>query len=236
MKNQISIFVLLGILLASLSACFHCEEGSGEVKSITKKLSSFDAIEINVPANIYIRQSDKHSIEIKANESLLELTETEVSRKTLTIETKKCIDKFDVFDIHISLIDLDELEINGSGSVSSSGVLKSKKLEVILNGSGEIELNINSEKLISEINGSGEIRYKGITNKHNIEISGSGDVKAYKLKTENADINISGSGDCKVNVSDNLDAKISGSGNIYYKGNLQELDTDISGSGKVISD
>ena len=236
MKNKIIILTLLSVVLISLSACFNCKDGSGKIQTQTTELSEFDALEINVPANIYIRQADKYSVEINTNENLIELIETDVRRGTLKINSKKCINKFDKFDIHISVKDLEEIEMNGSGKISNTGVIKVKKLEVSLTGSGKIELNINVDKLISELTGSGEIKYQGNAEKHDAEITGSGDIKAYKLNTEDADIEISGSGSCKVKVSDNLDAEITGSGNVYYKGNLQKLDSNITGSGKIISD
>ena len=64
-------------------------------------------------------------------------------------------------------------------------------------------------------------------------IAGSGDVSAYKLKTRYVEASIAGSGDIKVTVSDKIKATVVGSGNIYYKGHPDKIDTTSLGSGDI---
>jgi hypothetical protein len=67
-----------------------------------------------------------------------------------------------------------------------------------------------------------------------VKISGSGDVKAFGFDAKKADITISGSGNVEVNVAESLEVVISGSGNILYKGSPAVINSQISGSGKLI--
>ncbi len=236
MKFKLLSILLLSAFTISFSSCFNCEEGSGKIASSTMELSEFDEIVIDLPADVFIKQGNKNSIEIRVDKNLLEFIETKVKRNTLRIKTEKCISKYKVFDIHITAENFDKIELNGSGNVKNSGTLKLEELKIELNGSGKADFKIETVDLETEINGSGEIKYKGYVKNHEIEISGSGKIKAYKLDTKNTEVEISGSGSCKVKVSNKLKAKITGSGNVYYKGNIKKLDTDISGSGKVISE
>ncbi len=64
-------------------------------------------------------------------------------------------------------------------------------------------------------------------------ISGSGKMSAANLLANNVDMNVSGSGSAEVYCSGILNAEISGSGKIYYTGNPDKVNSDVSGSGSV---
>ena len=75
------------------------------------------------------------------------------------------------------------------------------KLNVGISGSGDVIIGGNGEAASADVS-----------------ISGSGNYSGESLKITNADFSISGSGSCKCNVTDNLEASVSGSGNITYTG------------------
>tara|TARA_B110000046_G_scaffold97901_1_gene105532 strand:+ start:2844 stop:3014 length:171 start_codon:yes stop_codon:yes gene_type:complete len=51
--------------------------------------------------------------------------------------------------------------------------------------------------------------------------------------SDESEIEINGSADVKVNVSYSLQVEINGSGNVYCKGNVKEISSEINGSGKL---
>jgi hypothetical protein len=72
-----------------------------------------------------------------------------------------------------------------------------------------------------------------------LNVSGSGNLIAETLvKSQNLDLNVSGSGSLKVEVevSGDMEADVSGSGDLMVKGKCSNLDSDVSGSGKVSAD
>ena len=87
-------------------------------------------------------------------------------------------------------------------------------MDIILSGSGSIELE-----------GSGAEVYA--------RISGSGKIRADDLKVEVLEASISGSGSIYMTVAEEIDASISGSGNVYYDGDPDRVHSNSSGSGKV---
>lgn len=110
--------------------------------------------------------------------------------------------------------DLDVITVAGSANVSSPQ-LNNDSLEVIISGSGDVEL-------------AGRVR------KQTILISGSGNYSAKDFRSTQCVIEITGSGNAVVNVTDSLNVIISGSGNVSYIGN-PSVNKDISGSGDVKS-
>ena len=233
--SSLSIFFLLFIL----NSCIHLNEtvnGEGYIVKKNRKIDYFDAIELNIAADIYYSQSDNYSIVISTNENLMEHIVTKTVESTLIIETKKGVNVYSDEGINISISspEIVSFNINGSGSINTDNVINSPKLICQINGSGNINLNqLFTIQLNAEVNGSGDIIInEGESAKGVYLINGSGDIKTANSKTENAIIEINGSGNVEAYVSNKFEGKISGSGDIYYKGTANPL-IEIDGSGQL---
>ncbi|MCS6973998.1 MAG: DUF2807 domain-containing protein [Cyclobacteriaceae bacterium] len=122
--------------------------------------------------------------------------------------------------------------VSGSGDITLRGNLKNVKSSV--SGSGKINLQADVAGLATfDISGSGDALAQGSANEVEAQISGSGKVLAAGLATKSCKVRISGSGSVEINVSDELDATISGSGDVRYTGNPSRLNVHSSGSGKI---
>jgi hypothetical protein len=112
-------------------------------------------------------------------------------------------------------------------------MIKADSLDLKLSGSGSMDLNLKAKNLRTEMPGSGTVLLRGTVDEQSADISGSGKIDGYDLATKRSEITISGSGAAEVNVSDEIVARISGSGAVYYRGNPERINEDISGSGVV---
>lgn len=123
-------------------------------------------------------------------------------------------------------------DVSGSGNITLRGNLKNVKSNI--SGSGKIDLQASVTDLASfDISGSGDALARGTAGAVEARISGSGKILASALETKACRVRISGSGSVEINVSDELDATISGSGDVRYTGNPSRLNVHSSGSGKV---
>jgi len=148
------------------------------------------------------------------------------------------------------------LTLNGSGNIILKN-LKTLDLRAINDGSGSIYFDlVNSINLVNiELEGSGNIIFKGLSSeKLYVTSSGSGLVQSGEGFITTGDYNQNGSGaiDMKNVTANNvkainsssgkilltstikLDATITGSGNIEYWGNPQDIKQNITGSGKLL--
>jgi Putative auto-transporter adhesin, head GIN domain len=126
-----------------------------------------------------------------------------------------------------------KFEMLGSGDMQLSGLSQSEaKMEIA--GSGTIETEGNVDNLNLEIDGSGTVQSKGQTNNVHAEISGSGKMLLAELQAHDANIEISGSGRVDVAPQNKLDVDISGSGTIYLHSEPKSIESDFSGSGKIV--
>ena len=239
-KKSISKNLALLIVLANISICSyscsiigHCVEGQGKIVEESLQLENFSKIELFGSSKVYLKQGEPQSVIIKAQSNLIDILNQEVSDKEWEIKFSECIEPAGQIEIFITLPFIEEIEIEGSGEVVSQEILNCDKLELEINGSGEITLTVKAENLESDISGSGDINLTGLTNTHDISIKGSGDISAFDLISNRTDIEIKGSGNVKVNTNTSLDVEIFGSGDVYYKGDAQYISSEIKGSGNL---
>ena len=224
------LFLILGLIL--LTSC-DCIEGEGPSVSETRNVSDFDAIEVEASANVFITKSDNFELKVKGQQNILDILRTRLRGRTLVIEyDETCVMNTRKLDIFISMPEITEIQIDGSGDVESDDVFTTQELYLGVSGSGSINLDINATRIEAEISGSGSIFLAGKTDRFSSSIRGSGDIKADRLKAERAKVHIGGSGSTYVYAVDDLDASISGSGNVHYSGD-PTINTKINGSGEV---
>lgn len=225
--------------VATFSSCkktIFCINGSGSITSEQYTFGEFDEVEISIPADVYITQDESVTspeMRIEGQRNVLDNVDAYVSGDKLKVKFQDCVTSFKDIVIYIKVKDLDYINLNGSGNIYSETTIESGVLEAVINGSGDIDLDVDAVNLKADIRGSGNIKLKGTATNFESDINGSGDIRAFNLNAANADVHINGSGKTEVRVSDKLDVNINGSGDVYYKG-YPQMSVKISGSGKIV--
>lgn len=208
-------------------------KGEGPKVKKTFDLSSFDALKLAISGHVYLRQGNSQSVEIEAQQNIMDIISTKVEDKAWKIKFTENVRNHDGVKIWVTIPHLTMAAVSGSGDISGQNHFKDlDDLKVAVSGSGGIELESDSDNISVAVSGSGDIDLSGNTGDCQIKISGSGDVEALDLEMETCKVKISGSGDASVNVRSSLDVGIAGSGDVVYKGN-PKVRSKISGSGDV---
>jgi hypothetical protein len=198
-------------------------------------LPSFTEIDLDINADLSIKQGKTQSIEITGPQELIDLLNKEVSNDKWSIKyTKRRVNSTKSLEIKITLAHLEEIELNGSGNIDGETDFHEKKMEIDVNGSGNITMEVYLEDLEIGINGSGNVYLNGSTEELEADINGSGDINCKELIVENVEISINGSGDANIHVTKKLSASINGSGDVKYLGS-PELKLRKNGSGDLKS-
>lgn len=231
---KICLASLIAFLSFTFSACnFNCVEGNGKVISETIELPSFSELELNSNIQVHLSQGSEQRIIVKGQENLVRLLNKDVDGDTWQVDFTKCVNFTEEFQVFVTIPELNRIELNGSGSITTDNTIKGEVFEVMLDGSGDMALQLRVKELSTELNGSGDLSLMGSTKTHNIELDGSGDISAENLKSDNVGIKLDGSGDIRVNASYELDIRVNGSGDVYYKGNVKSINSEINGSGNL---
>ena len=229
MKKIGTLFLTLAVLLT-----FTVSINAQNIKK-DRSVTTFHSVDLRIAAEVFITQTPNQKLEIEASEDLSDKIIAEVREGTLIIRLDGWHFNYKNVKVYISMAEIRELEVSGSGAIISKSAINSNDLELEISGSGKIRIdNLTVKNLEAEISGSGGITLSGKNTGNNLEfdISGSGSIFAEDLSFKNIEGDISGSGKAKVNATEKLEVDISGSGRVYYKGR-PIVDADISGSGSV---
>ncbi len=235
--------VLLGAsLLIALSASAQWGKrikGNGNMVTEERNLESYDAVSVAGWFDVELVSGKEGALTLSGEENLLEHIETEVKNGKLIVKTESGYNlqpsswKGKGILITIPVTDINSMVLSGSGDVEGKTKLVSDHFEVVMSGSGDMDLEIESDEIDVTLSGSGDMVLKGSSDKLRVTVSGSGDVKAYDLSAREVDATVSGSADIKVTASEYLRARVSGSGDIHYRGNPEKIDTKTAGSGDI---
>jgi len=230
------IVVLTSFLGFNGNAQFFGLTGSGKVVKQDRQVGDFSTIKILGSADVIIKQGDKTTVQVNADDNLLENIITKVKNDALIVETQGSIRKYRKFEVHVTMGRLDGVEINGSGDVSSNGIIRGNHLTISINGSGDVEMELDYKGLEAQINGSGDIEISGITGDLDLRIMGSGDFEATNLRLNNCSVKVYGSGDISMNGSaSSVFVELSASGDVnLYNLSAQDVEVRSNGSGDVI--
>jgi hypothetical protein len=212
-------------------------QGSGKVVTESRKVSGFNEISLDFPAQYTIEQADTPSVKIEADDNLIPQIRTEVRSGTLVIENRETnwdvrVDPSSPVKITITVKDLQAIDFPSAGSLKVNN-LQVDKLRLVLSGAGDVDLiGLKAGSIDSTLSGAGDIKAAGTVSEMRVEISGFGSFKAADLQAATATVKISGAGDAVVRVSKELHAIITGAGSIDYYGS-PSVDQEISGAGSV---
>lgn len=218
-----------------------------QVTKKTLELPEFKSIYVNSSYTVYLKQTNKQEVSVEALTEIYELTTIKVENGVLMVNVERKPDnpnksvwsKIDDIKIKptmklmVSVKNINELQVNGSGKIISENSLASDYLSIAVGGSGNIELDIKGNNLKTEIGGSGNIILKGYATTNDIQLSGSGNLNAFDCELESAKIKVSGSGSAELSISASLDAIVMGSGSVKHKGNTKSVTKKVYGSGAI---
>lgn len=127
-----------------------------------------------------------------------------------------------------------EADIAGSGAILLNDSAIFTKLKVEIAGSGEFKgMKINAGEMEGDIAGSNTFNLGGNIGKADFSIAGSGRVYAFDCTIDHLGCEIAGSGDITATVTTSIKAEIAGSGSVRYKGNPQNIEKSVMGSGNI---
>jgi Putative auto-transporter adhesin, head GIN domain len=219
------IFALVvGVVLASISSFGKISgrffsfniggvKGSGSMKTETRDVSGFTAIDVSGAFEVEIVAQKDFSVEVEADDNLLELIKTEIDGDTLKIKSEKSIKSSNPLRIRISAPNIESLDLSGASKVNI--------------------VNLNNDSLSLDSSGASKIKLEGTTKNFDVEMSGASKLDAENLKAENVSVDSSGASSAYVYVTNELKVDLSGATNVTYSGSPKSVHKKASGASSV---
>lgn len=222
MKKSGFLFFATALAIGSISA-INCNvtnfknmggiQGSGNAKRETRNLSDFEKIDASGAINAEIAAGKEFSVEVEADDNLLQYIKTEISGDTLKIYSEDKISPKTKLSVKISLPELTKLDVSGASTANVTGV-KGDSLELQASGASKIKVD-------------GEIKDL------NAEANGASTIDASNLNAENADVNSNGASTVTAAPVNDLKAEASGASTIYYTSDPKNIKQNASGASSV---
>ncbi len=234
---KILFFAFFTISLLSAATCQSDSRGhitgTGEIVKQEITLEALKGVDLGFAGDVILTHGSTQKIVLEGQQNILDNIKREVKNGIWGIYFIKDVRESKNVVVHVTLPSLEYVALSGSGDISSTNKFPNlNELELQLTGSGSIAIDFDADATDIRLSGSGEMDLAGSSDELSIKITGSGNVDAANLKTSNCDVHITGSGDASVNVNTKLETTISGSGDVQYTG-AASVNTKISGSGEV---
>ncbi len=127
-----------------------------------------------------------------------------------------------------------EAGLAGSGIIQFHDTASFTNLKIEIAGSGDfVGHKVYCEELNGDMAGSNTIVLGGTVGIAEFSIAGSGTVRAFDCTMDELECKIAGSGDIEAFVVNKIKAEIAGSGSVKYKGDPQDIQKKVMGSGKI---
>ncbi len=238
-KPLLLVCAVVSLALLASSCRMNTLRGEGNKTTAAPALSSFNAIEIEIPlkANITVQTGSQPGITMNGYENILKHIKTTVKDNTLHITC----DLGDMWTIdcdglatQITLPSLAALTLTGAPDADIHGNITGSNFKLDISGAADVVIdNINVDTFASDVSGAADITVKGGAVKSAAyEISGAGKVKAFPLQAVETRASISGAGTSEATALTKLSAGISGAGTIKYKGH-PSISQEVSGVGTI---
>ncbi len=242
-----SIFLVLMIFSAVLlGACgisnFNFGKvlrGSGNVVSETREVSGFDKIRIDGAGELYLTQGDQESLEIEAEDNIIERIQTKVVDGTLVISFDEDFPRLNLIPtrtirFNLSVIDIEKITVNGAAKVVTKE-WQGERLEMNINGAADIDMEqVDLGELDLQLDGGAECNLSGSAQDVTVRVDGAGSVDLADFKSNNSTVVINGAAEVRLWVTDRLEAEISGAGSVRYYGSPQ-VSQKVDGIGTIRS-
>lgn len=206
-------------LCAAFTGCMLAEvgppvTGSGVAKSEDRAINGVTRITLSNIGTITIKQSDKESLTIKADDNIVPLIESDVSGGTLTLGLNKggTFKPKTPIEYIVEVKSLEGLSLTGA-AIAKVSELDGKTLSLTFTGACQGTLEGKMDALT--INGTGACK-----------------VDAAKLSCKKATVTVTGASTASVNAEESLNATATGACTVTYMGD-PKVTKSVTGASSI---
>lgn len=209
--------------------------GSGHVATEVRAVAGFDAISLQGPIDLDLRQGAQDQVTVEAEDDVVPLVETTLTGRTLKVRLKTgdLVAHREPVRVHVTARAVTSVATLGSGDVAVDG-LQVPTFKLVLSGSSDVSIKgLATDAFDLRIAGSSDVTVAGRARQASLSIAGSGDAKMDDLASDDVTVSIAGSGDASVTANKSLTVSVAGSGDVRWGGTATAVKVSNAGAGSV---
>jgi len=208
--------------------------GSGNLETEEYAFTNFTEVEISSAFEFEIKQSSSYSINVTADDNVIDYVRVSQDGQTLKISLGRVIWLGPVtLRASVTMPQLRELTVSGASRGTVSGFSSTEDLDITVSGASRLTGDITAGNVEFGISGASTIQMEGSANDIDANVSGASRLNLDDFTVNNADVNFSGASSGTVNLNGRLDANLSGASRLWYIGEPTMGDINTSGASTI---
>jgi len=195
--------------------------------------ADFSGIKVSTGIDLFIRQGNKNSITVEADENLHDLIITEVIDGVLKIYTDKNIWKSKARKVSVTLEKLSFLKATSGSDVQSETIIKTNEISISATSGAAIKIEVEAESVATSTTSGSDIKITGTTINHASNATSGSSIDAFELKSDNAIAKATSGASINIYASKKMEAKATSGADVDYKGSPMFVNKDTSSGGSV---
>lgn len=204
-----------------------------------KPIDTFHGVYAGGLMNVYLKEGEKESLVIRADDFVIDQVKTKVENGILKIYTEGFIRGERITDAYVTYKKIDYLEGGGATTLISQNIITAEHFKIKTYNSAEIKVQLDCDTLVMRMDGNANVQLAGKADHFDLQICHVGDLMAYHFETKTCKTTIDtgpqSPGIARIHVRDSLDVSIKGPRHLYYRGEPAIKEGNFFQKGKQIS-
>jgi hypothetical protein len=205
--------------------------GSGNLETEAYAFADFTEVEIGSAFEFEIKQSGSYSINVTADDNVMDYVQVSKDGQTLKIRLGRVSLLGPVtLRASVTIPQLRGLTVSGASRGAVSDFSSTEDLNIAVSGASRVTGDITAGDIGFDVSGASTIQLEGSANDIAANVSGASHFNLDAFTVNNADVNFSGASSGTVNLDGRLDANLSGASRLLYIGEPTMGDINTSGA------
>ena len=194
------------------------KKGNGKVVTDNRKVTDeFTKVSVSEGLMVYVTQADDFSIEVEADENIIDLIATDINNGKLRVHARENIGNA-TKKVFVSLPNVTALSGSSGAHLQTENRIKSDRLEIDGSSGALLNIELVANNLEVDASSGSNLSISGNSDHADVDVSSGGNINANELQTKTCMADASSGGNMKIQVSKSLTADASSGGNIAYSG------------------
>jgi len=206
--------------------------GSGNLETEQYAFTNFTKIEISSAFEFEIKQSGSYSINVTADDNVIDRVQISQDGQTLKIRVGGVPTSFRSVTLKalVTMPQLGGLTVSGATRGIVSGFNSTEAVSIAVSGASRVTGDITAGDIGFDVSGASTVQLEGSADDMVAVVSGACTFNLDDFTVNNADVNISGVSTGTINLDGRLDANVSGASTLLYIGDPVMGTINVSGA------
>ena len=205
--------------------------GSGNLETEEYAFANFIRVEISSAFQFEIKQSSSYSINVTADDNLIDYVQVSQDGETLKIRLGAAPSfRLVTLRASVTMPRLNGLTVSGASRGTVSDFTPTEGLNITVSGASRVEGDFTAGDIGFDVSGASTVRLEGSADDMVAVVSGASTFNLGDFTVNNADVNVSGASTGTINLDGRLDANVSGASTLLYIGDPVMGTINVSGA------